>query len=124
MHHALITFEAHAPALLAGNASQRVMLQTFQDAGFGVAMRDFGTAAMRPDQLANLPLRTLRLDPRIVTRSVEGQVAQRLLRALVAFGQGLGFELVVDDLRNDAQCRLALEAGCDRVLKRHSAREL
>jgi diguanylate cyclase (GGDEF)-like protein len=123
-HRAPIIFEAHAPSLLAGNASQRVMLQTFQDAGFRIAMRDFGTAAMRPDQLANLPLHTLRLDPRIVTRAAEGSAAQRLLRALVAFGQALGFELVVDDLRNDAQCGLALEAGCDRVLKRHSAREL
>jgi diguanylate cyclase (GGDEF)-like protein len=119
-----ITFEAPAPALLAGNASQWVMLQAFQDAGFNISMRDFGTAAMRPDLLASLPLRALRLDARIVTRAAEGDAAQRLLRGLVTFGQALGFEVVVDDLRSDQQCRLALEAGCDRVLRRHTAREL
>ena len=119
-----VTFEAHAPSLLAGSPSLRVMLQAFQDAGCQIAMRDYGTAAMRPDVLANLPLSALRLDPRIVTRAGEGGANERLLHGLVAFGRSLGFELAVEDLRSDQHCQLALAAGCDRVRKRHSAREL
>jgi hypothetical protein len=46
------------------------------------------------------------------------------LHGLVAFGRALGFELVVEDLRSDQHCQLALAAGCDRVRKRHSSREL
>jgi EAL domain-containing protein (putative c-di-GMP-specific phosphodiesterase class I) len=119
-----VTFEAHAPSLLAGSPSLRVMLQAFQDAGCRIAMRDYGTAAMRPDVLANLPLSGLRLDPRIVSRASEGSSNERLLHGLVALGRALGFELAVEDLRSDHHCQLALAAGCDRVRKRHSAREL
>jgi hypothetical protein len=119
-----LTLEAHAPSLLAGNPSLRVMLQAFQDAGCSIAMRDYGTAAMRPDVLANLPLSGLRLDPRIVARAGEGAANERLLHALVSFGRTLGFELAVEDLRSDHHCQFALAAGCDRVRKRHSAREL
>jgi diguanylate cyclase (GGDEF)-like protein len=119
-----VTFEAHAPSLLAGSPSLRVMLQAFQDAGCRIAMRDYGTAAMRPDVLANLPLSGLRLDPRIVTRASEGSSNERLLHGLVALGRALGFELAVEDLRSDHHCQQALAAGCDRVRKRHSAREL
>ena len=124
--HALsrLTLEAHAPALLAGSPSLRVMLQAFQDTGCRIAMRDYGTAAMRPDVLANLPLSGLRLDPRIVARAGEGSAHGRLLQGLVAFGRALGFELVVEDLRSDQHCQLALSAGCDRVRKRLSSREL
>jgi diguanylate cyclase (GGDEF)-like protein len=119
-----VTLEAHAPSLLAGSPSLRVMLQAFQDAGCRIAMRDYGTAALRPDVLANLPLSGLRLDPRIVTRASEGSANERLLHGLVAFGRALGFELAVEDLRSDQHCQVALAAGCDRVRKRHSAREL
>ncbi|HEX6245105.1 MAG TPA: diguanylate cyclase [Polyangiales bacterium] len=119
-----ITFEAHAPSLLAGSGSLTVMLQAFQDAGCRIAMRDFGSAAMRPDVLSNLPLDALRLDPRLLARAGDGGSSERLVRGLVAFGQALGFEISVDELRSDAQCQLALAAGCDRARKRHSVREL
>jgi len=121
---ARITLEALAASLLAGNPSVRIMLEAFQDAGYQIAMRDFGTAAMRPDVLANLPLNALRIDPRIVTRAAEGGGSERLLRALVAFGQAMGFQLVVDDLRTEQACKVALDAGCNQVLRRHSVREL
>jgi predicted signal transduction protein with EAL and GGDEF domain len=119
-----ITFEAHAPSLLAGSGSLRVMLQAFQDVGCRIAMRDFGSAAMRPDMLCSLPLDVLRLDPRLVARASEGGMSERLLHGLVAFGRALGFETTVDELRADPHCQLALAAGCDHVRKRHSAREL
>jgi diguanylate cyclase (GGDEF)-like protein len=119
-----ITFEAHAPSLLAGSGSLTVMLQAFQDAGCRIAMRDFGSAAMRPDVLANLPLDALRLDPRLLARAGEGGSPERLVRGLVAFGKALGFEIGVDELRSDVQCQLAVAAGCDRVRKRHAVREL
>jgi diguanylate cyclase (GGDEF)-like protein len=122
--HRRISFEAHAPSLLAASGSLRVMLQACQDAGCRIAMRDYGSAAMRPDLLSTLPLDALRLDPRIVARATEGGTSERLLRALVVFGKALGFETTVDELRADPHCLLALDAGCDRVRKRHSAREL
>ena len=43
-----VTLEAHAPSLLAGTPSLRIMLEAFQDAGYQIAMRDFGTPVLPP----------------------------------------------------------------------------
>jgi len=119
-----LVFELGGAGLSSISGSTATLLQAFRDLGAQVVVRDFGSASMRADVVAQLPVHGLRLDSRLVARAVDASEGERLLAALVRFGQALGFELIAEDLHTDAQLAMAARVGTDRVFSRFETRVL
>jgi len=119
-----LVFELGGAGLSSISGSTTTLLQAFRDLGAQVVVRDFGSASMRADVVAQLPVHGLRLDSRLVARAVDASEGERLLAALVRFGQALGFELIAEDLHTDAQLAMAARVGTDRVFSRFETRVL
>ena len=90
----------------------RRALRALADLGVALVLDDFGTGKSSLTHLADLPLRTLKIDRTFVaklgTESVDGQVAQ----ALIAVGQALSLRVVGKGAETTEQLTELRRLGC------------
>jgi diguanylate cyclase (GGDEF)-like protein/PAS domain S-box-containing protein len=90
----------------------RKALRALADLGVTLVLDDFGTGESSLTHLANLPLRTLKIDRTFVSKlgtdSVDGQVAQ----ALIAVGQALSLRVLGEGAETTEQLHELRRLGC------------
>ncbi len=90
----------------------RKALRALSDLGVALVLDDFGTGESSLTHLANLPLRTLKVDRTFVSRlgsdSIDGQVAQ----ALIAVGQALSLRVLGEGAETPEQLIELRRLGC------------
>jgi EAL domain-containing protein (putative c-di-GMP-specific phosphodiesterase class I) len=72
-------------------------------AGATLVIDDFGTGYSSMRALAELPFETLKIDFSFVSEMFDSPKAQRLLTAIISFGQALGLELIAEGVETQAQ---------------------
>ncbi len=89
-------------------------LRQLRDAGIALAIDDFGTGYSSLSYLKRLPLSCLKLDKSFV-RDLPDAEAMTIARAIVVLGHQLGLSVTAEGVETEAQRRLLVELGYDRL---------
>lgn len=88
------------------------VLARLRDAGFRVAVDDFGSSTSSLAHLKALGVTTLKLDPSVLKNAQEvGSIA--IMRAKVSLAKALGMTVVCEGVHSPLDEAAAVQAGCD-----------
>jgi diguanylate cyclase (GGDEF)-like protein len=90
-------------------------LREARQAGFTVAMDDFGVGYSSLSQLPRLPLASVKLDRSFVLDATASSGGATMLTAIVQLAHGLGLKVVAEGVEKAEQLALVTRAGCDSV---------
>ncbi len=90
-------------------------LQAARDAGFKVAMDDFGVGYSSLSQLPKLPLTSLKLDRTFLLRALESDDGISLFATIVQLAHVLKLPVVAEGVETSAELAVAADCGCDSV---------
>ena len=87
-------------------------LRKLRDAGFRIAVDDYGSSTSSMVQLQRYGVSVLKLDPRVL-RNAREVASIAVMRAKVELGKALGMTVVCEGVGVEADRAAALQAGCD-----------
>jgi len=87
-------------------------LVALRDAGFGIALDDFGAGNTALAWLQVLPIDTLKLDRRL-SSTIETTPSQAIVSAIVQLASALGIASLAEGIETPAQLRCLTDLGCD-----------
>jgi EAL domain-containing protein (putative c-di-GMP-specific phosphodiesterase class I) len=108
-----VTIEITETALLADEATTVERLVRLRDAGFRIAVDDFGTGYASLAYLISLPLDVIKIDRRLVCDIVGGARDRIVLRALIQLARELDLKVIVEGVESTNQLALLVEWGCE-----------
>lgn len=88
-------------------------LNRLKDLGIRLSIDDFGTGYSSLSYLNSFPLDTLKIDRSFVMNAAADQNAQAIIKAIVAMGHTLGFEIIAEGVEDVEQLALLREHGVD-----------
>ena len=88
------------------------MLRRLRDAGFNIAVDDFGSSTSSLVQLQRYGVTVLKLDPRVL-RNAREVASIAVMRAKVELAKALGMAVVCEGVGVEADRTAAIQAGCD-----------
>ncbi|WP_322516674.1 EAL domain-containing protein [Rhodopseudomonas palustris] len=83
--------------------------------GVGLSLDDFGTGYSSLSQLAQLPIRELKIDRGFMRDIAHQPSARAVVTAVVRVGQSLQLSVIAEGVETDEQFALLAELGCDAV---------
>ncbi|HEX3984048.1 MAG TPA: EAL domain-containing protein, partial [Acidisoma sp.] len=86
-----------------------------REAGFQVAMDDFGVGYSSLAQLPKLPLTSLKLDRAFLQRALESDEGVSLFATIVQLAHVLKLPVVAEGVETPAELAVASDCGCDSV---------
>lgn len=112
----------YAPALLELEVTEQVFLgdidaaaarlHELRDAGFSLALDDFGSGYSSFNYLRRLPVNTLKLDRAFITDVVQDPASRAILHATVGLCEELGLTLVAEGVETEAQRAVLINHRC------------
>ncbi|MBV9529444.1 EAL domain-containing protein [Sphingomonas sp.] len=108
-----VTVEITESALLADEAAAAERLLRLRDAGFRIAVDDFGTGYASLAYLISLPLDLIKIDRRLVCDIVGGARDRIVLRALIQLARELDLKVIVEGVESTSQLALLVDWGCE-----------
>jgi EAL domain-containing protein (putative c-di-GMP-specific phosphodiesterase class I) len=108
-----VTVEITESALLADQSAAAERLLRLREAGFRIAVDDFGTGYASLAYLISLPLDVIKIDRRLVCDIVAGAKDRIVLRALIQLARELDLKVIVEGVESTSQLSLLVEWGCD-----------
>jgi len=111
---ARVTVELTETGLAAPVARRRRNLQRLCDAGYKIAVDDFGTGQSALGALQSLPVSELKVD-RSFVRGLDGSEPDRaraIIRAILAMAGSLGLRAIAEGVETEAQFAILLAEGC------------
>ena len=88
-------------------------LNRIKDLGIRLSIDDFGTGYSSLSYLNQFPLDTLKIDRSFVMHAAEDENAQAIIKAIVAMGHTLGFEIIAEGVENVEQLSLLRDNAVD-----------
>ncbi len=88
-------------------------LNRLKDMGIRLSIDDFGTGYSSLSYLNQFPLDTLKIDRSFVMNAVVVKNFQAIIKAIVAMGHTLGFEIIAEGVEDIAQLQLLRENAVD-----------
>ena len=88
-------------------------LNRLKDLGIRLSIDDFGTGYSSLSYLNSFPLDTLKIDRSFVMNATSDQNAQAIIKAIVAMGHTLGFEIIAEGVEDTEQLNLLREDDVD-----------
>jgi EAL domain-containing protein (putative c-di-GMP-specific phosphodiesterase class I) len=108
-----LTLEITESALLVGQEGVAERLSRLREAGFSIAVDDFGTGYASLAYLTSLPLDVIKIDRGLITDLAGGERDRIVVKALIHLARELGLKVVVEGVESTAQLGLLVEWGCD-----------
>ena len=102
-------------------------LQAVEDVralGLSVSIDDYGTGYSSLGYLANLPLNAVKIDRQFVIPMTTDRRREAIVRATIALGHDLGFEVVAEGVEDRETWELLGALGCDLAQGFHLARPM
>lgn len=93
-------------------AAQKV-LGDLMEAGARIALDDFGTGYSSLSQLSGFSFDTIKIDRSFVTAMNKGERQDKVIRAIVALGSGLGVKTTAEGIEDEEQLAYLRSLGCD-----------
>jgi diguanylate cyclase (GGDEF)-like protein len=90
-------------------------LQTARDAGYKIAMDDFGVGYSSLTQLPRLPLTSVKLDRSFLDQAMENEDGISLLATMVQLAHVLKLPVVAEGVETSAELSIVSDCGCDSV---------
>lgn len=109
-----LTFEFPEGTVNDNEAGLRNLLNLSQ-AGFHIALDDFGAGFCSFSMLQQLPLSTIKIDLYFVEAIENDRQSRELVAALIAFARRLGIRTVAEGVNSPGQLAFLRECGCDSV---------
>ncbi len=98
----LISFEV-TEGVVAAEEDRHLVLQTLRDAGFSIAVDDFGVAQSSLSRLRSIPMDELKIDKSFVDNVPASTVDANILRAMVSLGTATGAHVVIEGVERGEQ---------------------
>lgn len=90
-------------------------LRALKQAGFKVALDDYGIGQSALFKLKNLPIDELKLDKTFIMRLDQSPADQNIVSSTITMAHKLGLKVVAEGVENAASLALLNEMGCDAV---------
>jgi diguanylate cyclase (GGDEF)-like protein len=109
----LINLELTESVLLEDLTLARPVLFDLSNFGVGIHIDDFGTGYSSLSYLAELPVKTLKIDQSFVERLTESVSNERVVQAIIALGKAMQLEVIAEGVETEQQLLLVNRFGCD-----------
>jgi diguanylate cyclase (GGDEF)-like protein len=109
----LINLELTETALLEDLTIARPILNDLSRFGVGIHIDDFGTGYSSLSYLAELPVKTLKIDQAFVAKLNDSESNARVVQAVIALGKALDLHIVAEGVETDQQYATVRKLGCD-----------
>jgi diguanylate cyclase (GGDEF)-like protein len=111
----LINLELTETALLEDLTIARPILNDLNALGVGIHIDDFGTGYSSLSYLAELPVKTLKIDRSFIAKLADSESNTRVVQAIIALGKAMELDIVAEGVETDQQYALVRKLGCDLV---------
>ena len=111
----LINLELTETALLEDLTIARPILNDLSALGVGIHIDDFGTGYSSLSYLAELPVKTLKIDRSFVAKLADSESNTRVVQAIIALGKAMELDIVAEGVETDRQYAIVRKLGCDLV---------
>jgi EAL domain-containing protein (putative c-di-GMP-specific phosphodiesterase class I) len=111
----LINLELTETALLEDLTIARPILNDLSALGVGIHIDDFGTGYSSLSYLAELPVKTLKIDRSFVAKLVGSESNTRVVQAIIALGRAMELDIIAEGVETDQQYAIVRKLGCDLV---------
>lgn len=91
------------------------LLRRFRDAGFKVAVDDFGIGYSSLEYLLRFPLDVIKIDRAFITDITATQADRAIVRAVTVMGQSLGLQVIAEGVETQRQCDFLEALGVSEV---------
>jgi len=99
-------------------------LVALRASGIRIDVDDFGTGYSSLGRLAELPLNAVKIDRQFVTPMTKDHRREAIVRAIIALGHDLGFEVVAEGVEDIETWEQLAALGCDTAQGYHIARPM
>lgn len=96
-----------------GGSPVRAALQSLSDAGFTIAVDDFGTGHSSLQHLVSFPIDVLKIDSSFVAEIDDKRSRQSIVAALISLARAAGMEVVAEGVEHSAQIDVLQQLGCN-----------
>ena len=111
----LINLELTETVLLEDLTIAQPMLDDLSSYGVGIHIDDFGTGYSSLSYLAQLPVKTIKIDQTFIKQMSDPGANTRVIEAIIALGKAMELEVVAEGVETDQQYAIVRKLGCDLV---------
>ena len=111
----LINLELTETTLLEDLTIAQPILDDLSRLGVGIHIDDFGTGYSSLSYLAELPVKTLKIDRTFIAKLVDSESNTRVVQAIIALGKAMDLGIVAEGIETDKQYAIVRKLGCDLV---------
>lgn len=108
-----IELEITEGAAIKRTSDQVALINELADLGFSLAVDDFGTGFSSLSQLADLPVRTLKIDRAFVQKIDAHTRSEPMIEAVIRLGHSLGLQIVAEGVETLEQVDFLRALNCD-----------
>jgi len=109
----LINLELTETALLEDLTTARPILNDLSAFGVGIHIDDFGTGYSSLSYLAELPVKTLKIDQSFIQKLSNSESNTKVVQAIIALGKAMSLDIVAEGIETDHQYSIVRKLGCD-----------
>lgn len=108
-----LELEVTESALINDAETARDVLDGLVKSGIKIALDDFGTGYSSLSQLSNYQFNKIKIDRKFVATFEESDRQEKVVRAIIALGIGLGVKITAEGIEDASQLRRLQDLGCD-----------
>jgi len=108
-----LELEVTESALINDAETARHVLDDLVKSGIKIALDDFGTGYSSLSQLSNYQFNKIKIDRSFVASFEECDRQEKIVRAIIALGIGLGVKITAEGIEDASQLRRLQDLGCD-----------
>jgi EAL domain-containing protein (putative c-di-GMP-specific phosphodiesterase class I) len=108
-----LEIEITETALVRDTTAASAILASLHEAGVSIALDDFGTGYSSLSQLSKLKFDKVKIDQSFVSSFEGDEKQEKIVRAIIGLGQGLGMVTTAEGIEDKAQFDRLRAMGCD-----------
>lgn len=107
-----LEIEITETGLMNDPASAEKIVEDLRRVGIRVSLDDFGTGQSSLGRLREFHFDKLKIDRAFVSSILEDRPSEHIIRAILAMCEGLGMDVVAEDIEQEAQADRLVQFGC------------
>nr|WP_295979607.1 EAL domain-containing protein [uncultured Agrobacterium sp.] len=108
-----LEIEVTESALINDAETARSVLDDLVESGINIALDDFGTGYSSLSQLSSYKFNKIKIDRSFVATFEDSDRQEKVVRAIIALGVGLGVKITAEGIEDETQLRRLQDLGCD-----------
>ena len=108
-----LKLEITETAIITDLPKQLALIKKLREAGFGVAMDDFGSGYSSLNMLKDIRVDTLKIDMEFLRQSESEERSRTILKTVVALSKELGMPVITEGVETKDHVDFLTQIGCD-----------